>query len=599
MTDGNLTINATVAASSTTAFGVIISSGGILESTSSGSVTVSGSVTGIGIGVQLQDALSSIRSAGGAIEITGIGGNALTPLNVGVRLLDETTIESTSIGPITVVGTGGTGSDRNYGIEIAQATIRSSGGGVSITGTGQGTDGGNTGVFFSNVIFSDVGSGNVSITGNGSTGGSVSEASADGGIFLLDSQVLTTTGNVTLIGTAAKFNSSDPASTLNIGVELSGNTSVESTGGGDIVLRGTAADPMATAISLNLSETGGSITTTGDVRMTAVTGTISTPLRTSSISNLISANNVQLSGTTDVGDQPSSDANFGIFSIAGNLQLSSSDTLRFEVSGTAAGSNQDQIFVLGGVDLGDATLDLSSTIQSNLGQVITLIDNDLSDPITGNFAGLPEGASLVLDGSIFEISYVGGDGNDVTLTQVDTYTATGDGTDETFTLSSDPSNITLSINGSAVATILRTSVNRFVINSATGDDLLRLDFAGGNPIPAGGVVLDGGVGGNDSMEITGGSASRIQHTFTNENDGSVDIDGSLITYVGLEPILDNLDAIDRVFDFQGADEIITLSDEMVLAGNNTIDSTLGEVDQSRNPTEPYAPLAERFTRSMV
>ncbi|CAN0493554.1 unnamed protein product, partial [Hapterophycus canaliculatus] len=33
-----------------------------------------------------------------------------------------------------------------------------------------------------------------------------------------------------------------------------------------------------------------------------------------------------------------------------------------------------------------------------------------------------------------------------------------------------------------------------VINGNSGDDVLTLDFAGGNPIPAGGISFDGGVG---------------------------------------------------------------------------------------------------------
>ncbi|WP_442509307.1 Calx-beta domain-containing protein [Novipirellula sp. SH528] len=124
-----------------------------------------------------------------------------------------------------------------------------------------------------------------------------------------------------------------------------------------------------------------------------------------------------------------------------------------------------------------------------------------------------------------------------------------------------------------------------IINGGIGtDDVLRLDFADGNPIPALGVTFVGGVGGNDSMEIVNGSVSTVTHTFLNANDGSVDIDGAVINYVGLEPILDNLNAADRVFDFQGGDETITLSADANIAGNNLIDSTLGEAVSFTNPT---------------
>ena len=39
-------------------------------------------------------------------------------------------------------------------------------------------------------------------------------------------------------------------------------------------------------------------------------------------------------------------------------------------------------------------------------------------PIVGTFDGLPEGASLTIGNTPFTISYHGGDGNDVVLTQV-------------------------------------------------------------------------------------------------------------------------------------------------------------------------------------
>lgn len=50
------------------------------------------------------------------------------------------------------------------------------------------------------------------------------------------------------------------------------------------------------------------------------------------------------------------------------------------------------------------------------GDVFTIVDNRSNKPIEGTFSGLTEGAQLTVDGVTFSISYVGGDGNDVTLT---------------------------------------------------------------------------------------------------------------------------------------------------------------------------------------
>ena len=52
------------------------------------------------------------------------------------------------------------------------------------------------------------------------------------------------------------------------------------------------------------------------------------------------------------------------------------------------------------------------------GDTFTIIDNRGTIPIEGSamFKDLPEGAEITVDGAIFKISYVGGDGNDVVLT---------------------------------------------------------------------------------------------------------------------------------------------------------------------------------------
>jgi Ca2+-binding RTX toxin-like protein len=60
--------------------------------------------------------------------------------------------------------------------------------------------------------------------------------------------------------------------------------------------------------------------------------------------------------------------------------------------------------------------------------------------------------------------------------------------------------------------------------------------------------------------LTGGAFDAVTHTFANRHDGTVTIDGSTITYTGLEPILDNLAAVDRVFVFAATNDSITLAD---------------------------------------
>ncbi len=103
-----------------------------------------------------------------------------------------------------------------------------------------------------------------------------------------------------------------------------------------------------------------------------------------------------------------------------SLDLSSTTTFGAIVNGSIAGTGYSQLVVKGTVTLGGAALDLtiSPTFQSaSAGNELILIDNDGTDPIEDTFAGLAEGAIITGPGGTqFRLSYVGGTGNDVTLT---------------------------------------------------------------------------------------------------------------------------------------------------------------------------------------
>ncbi|MCO6459291.1 MAG: autotransporter-associated beta strand repeat-containing protein, partial [Pirellulaceae bacterium] len=114
----------------------------------------------------------------------------------------------------------------------------------------------------------------------------------------------------------------------------------------------------------------------------------------------------------------------GILELQGGLTLESSGTLALDVRGTLPGQLHDQLRVEGPVSLGNSRLLVSSTFfLSGVGTSLTLIDNDRADSVQGTFAGLPEGTLLNLNRRNFRISYRGGDGNDVTLTHVNTPSA--------------------------------------------------------------------------------------------------------------------------------------------------------------------------------
>ena len=88
------------------------------------------------------------------------------------------------------------------------------------------------------------------------------------------------------------------------------------------------------------------------------------------------------------------------------------------LNGTTAGTGYDQLSVIGTVNLATATLNVNLAFTPELGGAFTLIQNDGTDAVVGTFAGLPQGATLLLGGMTFQISYVGGTGNDVVLTRI-------------------------------------------------------------------------------------------------------------------------------------------------------------------------------------
>src|SRR5262249_34779024 len=88
-----------------------------------------------------------------------------------------------------------------------------------------------------------------------------------------------------------------------------------------------------------------------------------------------------------------------------------------QLNGLAAGTGYDQLDVTGGVNLNGATLNAALGFGPAPHDSFLIITNDGSDPVTGTFAGLPQGASVSVGGTTFRIYYDGGDGNDVELTR--------------------------------------------------------------------------------------------------------------------------------------------------------------------------------------
>ena len=103
---------------------------------------------------------------------------------------------------------------------------------------------------------------------------------------------------------------------------------------------------------------------------------------------------------------------------SGNASLNSGSTFNVNLNGTSPGSGYTELNVTGTVSLTGAALQAAMGFRGASNNQYMIIQNDGVDTVTGTFAGLPEGATVVANNGVhFTISYKGGTGNDVVLTQ--------------------------------------------------------------------------------------------------------------------------------------------------------------------------------------
>jgi hypothetical protein len=127
-----------------------------------------------------------------------------------------------------------------------------------------------------------------------------------------------------------------------------------------------------------------------------------------------------------------------------------------------------------------------------------------------------------------------------------------------------------------------------VFNGQLGDDrFVIINPPGGTFTLEHGIVFHGGTGGEgspqgnpdgDRLEINGGTASTVEHAFTNPSDGFVYYHGALaVTYTGLEQILDTMEAEHRIFTLPDSDnpdvslEDHSASGQMEFTGSTFVD----------------------------
>jgi autotransporter-associated beta strand protein len=94
-------------------------------------------------------------------------------------------------------------------------------------------------------------------------------------------------------------------------------------------------------------------------------------------------------------------------------------TLSMELNGLSPGIDYDQYFANAALDLGSSKLVLAAGFDPAPGESFMIIRNVSGEPVSGTFAGIPEGGYVSAPGArVFALTYAGGDGDDVVVTRV-------------------------------------------------------------------------------------------------------------------------------------------------------------------------------------
>jgi autotransporter-associated beta strand protein len=267
---------------------------------------------------------------------------------------------------------------------------------------------------------------------NAGTAPTIGELNISGGNVIIH--------NSTSLGAAVRLGSNQVTGggTVSASINLTGGTT---TLGGDIIRN--AVSPRTTS---NLKVSGGTLdmgghdigTATEIITLTTESGTISniksingtagltkTTANTLTIAGtntysgatIVSTGTLALSGSLS-GALTVNGGTFtplGLPATTGAFSMNSTSTYQTRINGVTAGTSYDRLTAGGSVTLG-GPLNLIAGPGLPAGTSFIILNKTSAGAITGIFTGKPEGSTFTEDGYTWIISYLGGDGNDATLT---------------------------------------------------------------------------------------------------------------------------------------------------------------------------------------
>ncbi|MFO0824557.1 MAG: autotransporter-associated beta strand repeat-containing protein [Gemmataceae bacterium] len=547
---GKLTITGT----SDVERGVVIETSGKGVGTTSGSVSITGTSTSNN-GVAISAAVSAANAA--SIDIAGTTTSAT---RAGVVLSGSAGKVTSATGPINITATGNTDIQLN-------SPVTSAGGDITIQANRDilGNANGDISTGLSGVI---------NLTADQDSTGTPNDA----GTLQLAGDVTVGAG-----GLGLSLTDNDGFINGNI-VSASGLVKL---GTGTLQLNGTNTinglkTVQAGTLLVNGSVTGSSPLTVDKSGTLGGTGTIA--------GSVLVLGTITGGTVTDVGTLTVGSLSFDGGTYHADLQGNTSDTIA-----TAGAVNLNAgtagVFVLD--VLGGGTSE---------GATYTLIDNQGAGAIANPpLTNATEGGTVMVNGQTGTYTYLGGTGNDFTLTvaPATSVTYTGTGADENFQLILNGANLELY----SVATIVvgptggitvtspsllmswpAASVELVIIDGNGGSDNLLIDYAS---MTAGLEDVDvsfsgGGAATNSGLFVNGGTFGKIEYAPIDANDGffgNFDAAGtslrSIIFYDGLAPITNNSTVTDIVFDLPASGNI-----QAILEDDGTMGNTLSRLRSS-------------------
>jgi hypothetical protein len=415
--------------------GVYVSNAGQITANGSGAITVDGTggagPSGSSSGVFVSQANARIASNGGDVTVTGIGGISSTfgGSHVGVSVQSSGSISAAGNGNLTVTGAGGTSTGGFHpGVIIAGTNARfaSESGNIQVIGVGGGNN--NHGVTISSAGFvTSSAGGAIAVTGTG-TGSYGLHISTSNSRITTNNTPITITADSVYINGSPQGTIDSGSSTTTIQTRTAG-TRIDL--GGNDVFSGSPLTLGLTTTELNQISAGtlvigrndslasGNITISNNISRA-----IAAQMQLISGSDIIfSGGQVNTGGGAlflDAGESPAAVRPLEAGTDVNASMLSFGSDLAIDINGPTVDTQYDQLNVIGEVDLSGVELVLGGTYQPLGGESFTIVNNDGNDPVLGTFNGLSEGALVTINGGAVQkrITYVGGDGNDVVLKNI-------------------------------------------------------------------------------------------------------------------------------------------------------------------------------------